>query len=155
MDCVEGLVNAVAERRGRPIDLRSQAMPPGKASAYCEQTPTHDVIVYDALTSPFHQWHLICHELAHLLCDHKPDQPVADDDVIRAWLPHLDPSVVRVVLGRAMSLVGRTVYADPAEHEAEVLGTLLRQLLPQRPEEATSARVASALEHRRTGADRV
>jgi hypothetical protein len=73
-----------------------------------------DYILYCADTTAFHQQHILLHEAAHLLCGHQGDT--------RSWpvelMPHLSPTLIRRVLGR-------TVYAEPQETEAELLASLI------------------------------
>ncbi|MFI6055867.1 hypothetical protein ACIBCO_38055 [Streptomyces violascens] len=104
---------------------------PGQVSGQYEQHLTEDRIYFPQHTSVAHQAHIICHEIAHLLLAHIPE------------LDALDPEVARLVLGRSH-------YTDPAEEQAEVLGTLLWQQLDLALDESASAVVVTSLEHRRS-----
>ncbi|MFD7663723.1 hypothetical protein [Streptomyces sp. NPDC059788] len=128
---VRELCDGLGARRGRPIVLVARETPLGERSGQFEQHLTEDRIHYPLHTSEAHQAHIICHEIAHLLLAHIPE------------LDALDPEVARLVLGRSH-------YADPAEEQAEILGTLLWQQLALAPDEAASASVVTSLEHRRS-----
>ncbi|GGP40261.1 hypothetical protein GCM10010214_12060 [Streptomyces abikoensis] len=128
---VQELCERLGVQRGRPIVLIAREMTHGQRSGQFEQHLTEDRIYYPQHTSTAHQAHIICHEIAHLLLAHIPE------------LDALDPEVVRLVLGRSH-------YADPAEEQAEVLGTLLWQQLNLAPAEPTNAAVVTSLEHRRS-----
>ncbi|MEU5001554.1 hypothetical protein [Streptomyces sp. NPDC021622] len=126
------LCERLGAQRGRPIVLIAAEPEPGQVSGQFEQYLTEDRIYYPLHTSAAHQAHIICHEVAHLLLAHIPE------------LDALDPAVARLVLGRSH-------YSDPAEEQAEVLGTLLWQQLDLAvPSGPTSAAVISSLEHRRS-----
>ncbi|GAB2575953.1 hypothetical protein GCM10027168_06150 [Streptomyces capparidis] len=107
----EALVALLAERRGRPIELMPVAARPSVPCGLLVTTDRADYIVYAADTTALHRQHIILHEVAHLLCGHHgtPDP---------ALVPHLSPSLVRRVLGR-------TVYSEPQEREAELLASLI------------------------------
>ncbi|WP_161784530.1 hypothetical protein [Actinokineospora spheciospongiae] len=109
----------VAERRGRPIRLVPMAGLTGVCGMWVA-TDTADLIFHESDTTPPHRDHIVLHELAHLLCDHRISIPLADQ--ARALLPDLDPDVVRRVLGRA----GRAGHAGAEEREAEHLAYLIR-----------------------------
>ncbi|MFH8349535.1 hypothetical protein [Streptomyces sp. NPDC018045] len=129
---VQELCERLGERRGRPIVLVARETTLDERSAQSgrfEQHLTEDRIHYPLHTSEAHQAHIICHEIAHLLLAHVPE------------LDALDPEVARLVLGRSH-------YADPAEEQAEILGTLLWQQLALAPDEAASPSVVGSLEHR-------
>ncbi|MEV0318142.1 hypothetical protein ACIBKX_07750 [Streptomyces sp. NPDC050658] len=129
---VQELCERLGEQRGRPILLIAEEPEAGQVSGRFEQYLTEDRIYYPLHTSAAHQAHIICHEVAHLVLAHTP------------VLDALDPAVVRLVLGRSH-------YTEPAEEQAEVLGTLLWQQLPLAvPSEATSPEVITSLEHRQS-----
>ncbi|MDP9607811.1 ImmA/IrrE family metallo-endopeptidase [Streptomyces hygroscopicus] len=113
----------------RTLQLIDRDVSPGEPSGQFEQYLTHDLIYYPKHTSRAHQMLVICHELAHLILGHLPAHQA------------IDPDVVRRVLGRSH-------YADPAEHEAETVGTLLFQQLNLSPDDGPAARIAPSLAHR-------
>ncbi|MFJ8313015.1 MULTISPECIES: ParH-like protein [unclassified Streptomyces] len=107
------LAETVARRRGRPIDLMPAAWQPGVPCGLLVTAEVADYIVYAADTSPLHQQHILVHELSHLLCEH-------DGALSTGLVPHLSPELVGRVLGR-------TVYSQPQEQEAELLASLVLQ----------------------------
>ncbi|MFC0113838.1 hypothetical protein [Kibdelosporangium aridum] len=107
----------VSELRGRRLELRpisglSASAPCGMWVSMAEV----DVILYEPATSKLHSEHIILHELAHMLCDHRLSM---DSSVLRKLLPSLSPEMVRRVLGRVD-------YATEQEQEAEMLASLIR-----------------------------
>ncbi|MFK4184321.1 hypothetical protein ACI2L4_09920 [Streptomyces sparsogenes] len=115
----------------RRLVMIERDVPSGEPSGKFEQYLTEDRIYYPNLkhTSRAHQALVICHELAHLLLGHLPRYDA------------IDPAVVRQVLGRSH-------YADPAEHQAETVGTLLYLELNLEPDDGADAQVAPSLAHR-------
>ena len=115
---VEAFRQALADRRGRAVDLHP--LPESSnANAPCGvwvATATADHVFYEPGTSPFHRDHIICHELAHLLCGHALD---VDENTLSV-LPDLDPALVRHMLGRVS-------YTNEQEQEAEMLAGLILQ----------------------------
>ncbi|MFR9798247.1 ParH-like protein [Streptomyces sp. MS06] len=109
-------VGELARRRGRPIELLPVA---GRVAVPCGlliTTAEADYIVYDADTTELHRQHILLHEAAHLLCGHhESDGPSAGAAALVREVP---PALVRRVLGR-------TVYSDPQEQEAELLASFI------------------------------
>lgn len=116
-DAVE-LIARLAERRGRPIDLIPVAARPDMPCGLLMVTLHADCILYATDTTALHQQHILLHEAAHLVCGHDRS-PAAAAAGTQALLPHLPPSLVQRVLGR-------TVYSEPQEGEAELLASLIR-----------------------------
>jgi hypothetical protein len=121
------LIARLAERRGRPIELIPVDALPNLPCGLLMVTDHADCIVYATDTSVLHQRHILLHEAAHLVCGHDAAEPgpekAADPGGAatagsRALLPHLPDTLVRRVLGR-------TVYTEPQEHEAELLASLI------------------------------
>jgi hypothetical protein len=107
---VEGL-------RGRRLVLK--AMPGLSATAPCGMwlsLAQADYILYEPNTSKLHSEHIILHELAHMLCDHRLSM---DSSVLAKLLPSINPAIVKRVLGRVN-------YATEQEQEAEMLASLIR-----------------------------
>ncbi|WP_436501821.1 hypothetical protein [Actinokineospora sp. HUAS TT18] len=87
-------------------------------------------VYYDATASPLHRTQIICHELGHLALGHAEQSgghvhdelghvdPVEDLDVLHSLMPTLSPGLIR-------RLMGRTVYDDAQERDAELFGSLL------------------------------
>ncbi|MFD9794625.1 ParH-like protein [Streptomyces sp. NPDC059070] len=107
------LIAAAAEQRGRPIELMPMPWAPGVPCGLLVSAGQADYIAYAADTSVLHRQHILVHELSHLLCGH--------EGTLSAELtPHLASDLVHRVLGR-------TVYAEPQEQEAELLASLIIQ----------------------------
>lgn len=139
---VEELCAAVADRGGRPVRLVPRRMRVGEPSGFVERTADADVIHFEQETSGLHQAHIICHELAHLLCGHLAEAPGEDEEAAQVELPTIDSDMVRLVLGRSH-------YDDAAEHEAEILGAELTRTLLLAPGAGTTSQLSPALEHRK------
>jgi hypothetical protein len=142
MSTVEELCETVAERAGRPVRLVPRRMRVGEPSGFVERRADEDVIHFEQETSDLHQAHIICHELAHLLCGHLAEPPARDEDTASVELEALDPEMLRLVLGRSH-------YDDAAEEEAEILGAELTRILVLAPGAGTTSQLAPALEHRK------
>ena len=128
----------VAEYRGRDVHLHPMKL--GAAGGLCGlyvELDGSDHVFFPEDTSALHQQHIVVHELAHLLCGHQATEPAAGlpDGVLDELFPTLDRGLVRSVLGRSR-------YADPAEHEAEVIATLILQHADEEPEANTDPLVA-------------
>lgn len=79
-----------------------------------------DVIAYTTDTTLFHQNHIVCHELGHMLMRHSSVQADADDDA--KSLAHLFPDLDVQSLE---SILGRSQFSTAREYEAEQLATLI------------------------------
>lgn len=114
---VAEFIGMLAARRGRPIELVPVTARPNLPCGLLLTTAGADYILYSADTTPLHQQHILLHEAAHLLCGHQ-DGGAGLDSAARALAPGLSPALVRRVLGR-------TVYTEPQEREAEILASLI------------------------------
>ncbi|MEU8891112.1 toxin [Streptomyces sp. NPDC048442] len=117
---VDELCDHLSKRRERPIALLPMQVRqhgPGGLWLACAGV---DVILYDPDTSRSHQNHIVTHELAHILCEHRTAGTGAgtDDHSMHALFPDLDPELVRGMLGRSF-------YTDPQEREAEMIASLI------------------------------
>ncbi|MEE1799893.1 toxin [Streptomyces sp. JV176] len=139
---VEELCTAVADRTGRQVRLVPRRMRVGEPSGFVERRADADFVHFEQETSSLHQAHIICHELAHLLCGHLAEAPSADEEAAEVDLPTLDPDLVRLVLGRSH-------YDEAAEEEAEILGAELTRTLVLAPGAGTTSQLAPAMEHRK------
>ncbi|MGW4382988.1 hypothetical protein [Kitasatospora sp. NPDC004531] len=139
---VEELCGAVSAHLDRPIRIAPRRMRVGEPSGFVERLSAEDVIHVEEETSGLHRAHIVCHELAHLLCGHLSKPPSPDEDPSLVELPTIDPEMLRLVLGRSH-------YDDAAEEEAEVLGAELMRLLVLAPGAGTTSQLAPALEHRK------
>lgn len=124
-------VAAVAEHRGRPIELMPIPSVTGVPCGLLMTTDHADYILYPVNTTELHQRHILLHEVSHLLCGHTGTVEI-DAAATRALMPNLSPELVRRVLGRS-------VYTESEEREAELLATLIAQraehLPPGQPDE--------------------
>jgi hypothetical protein len=117
----EGFIASLARKRGRPIELIGVPARPDRPCGLLVTTARTDLIIYSSDTSTVHRRHILLHEAAHLVCEHDAAGPGPDGGVgagIGALLPHLSPSLIRSVLGR-------TVYTEPQEREAELIATMI------------------------------
>ncbi|MEQ3552861.1 hypothetical protein WIS52_20530 [Pseudonocardia nematodicida] len=107
----------LAEHRGRPIELRpfNQGDVPGGVCGIWVDRSDSDVIGYPV--DARHALHIVLHEVGHMLRGHRGRAPVADSQ-IASFMPDLDPTMVRAVLGRS-------VYSDVEEREAELIASLI------------------------------
>ncbi len=144
---VEVFSEAVAARRGRPIELRPRSHPFGLLGLWVPRT-TDDLIMFEQDTSPLHQEHIILHELSHLLCDHHP-VVLVDMELAGRMLPRLGTSTVYRALRRAN-------YSSAEDQEAEVLASLILEratkigrahpVLPDRGRHGALGRLAKIME---------
>ncbi|WP_123553709.1 hypothetical protein [Kitasatospora cineracea] len=142
LSTVEELCEAVSAHLDRPIRIAPRRMRVGEPSGFVERLPAEDVVHVEQETSGLHRAHIVCHELAHLLCGHLTEPALLDPDTARVELPTIDPEMLRLVLGRSH-------YDDAAEEEAEVLGAELMRILVLAPGAGTTSQLAPALEHRK------
>lgn len=123
----EAFVDVLARDRGRPIGLLPVAAQPDVPCGLVVTTRNSDWIVYCSDTSPLHRQHILLHEAAHILCGHT--QRGGDSTAMAAaagtLMPHLPAELVRSVLGR-------TVYSEPDEREAELVASLILQRVARR-----------------------
>ncbi|SEG54382.1 hypothetical protein SAMN05216223_106119 [Actinacidiphila yanglinensis] len=110
-------IGMLARGRGRPIELIPLTARPNTPCGLLVTTDRADYIAYSTDTTPLHQQHILLHEVAHLICGHHQTAP-AVSDAARVLLLHLPPSLIRRVLGR-------TVYTEPQEQEAELVASLI------------------------------
>ncbi|WP_405983646.1 ParH-like protein [Streptomyces sp. NBC_00872] len=113
----EAFIAALAEQRGRPIEIIPVAMGHSLPCGLLVTTDRADYILCAEGTTAFHRRHILLHEAAHLLCGHD-QEPAAESSAARLLMPGLSPTLIRRVLGR-------TVYSEPQECEAELLASLI------------------------------
>jgi len=120
--------------RGRPIRL--SPMPDGGDSpcGVWLSTTDADWVFHQVTTSRLHQEHIILHELAHMIFDHKTVRDRAEEPQAQL-LPDLDPRVIATVLGRMP-------YSSEREQEAQIAGLIggHASVQPGWPARATLAR---------------
>lgn len=141
-------VDILGAERERPVELIPVTTEPGKPCGLLASTSCADYIFYAANTTAFHQLHIQCHEVAHLLRQHAGTS-VLEATVASLLMPSLPAEVIERVLGR-------TVYSDEEEHDAELLASLImrrvghtaRPRRPVRPEMAeTLSRLTTVFDH--------
>jgi hypothetical protein len=149
---VREFVGLLALERGRPIELIQVSARPNLPCGLTVSTDDADLILYSADTSALHRQHILLHEAAHLVCGHgdgafaggaagavtgvgataaasaaaSADTVAGPAEIetagpfgaIEALLPHLPAELVHRVLGR-------TVYSEPQEREAELVASLI------------------------------
>ena len=93
-------LNGVEARRGRKIYLHPFRSRPGAPCGVWIGTDTADHVFHEEATSPWHQGHIILHEVSHMLLEHVRGS-LAWQGLARELAPDLDVSVVRPVLGRS------------------------------------------------------
>lgn len=138
---IENLADAVAQRRGRPLRLiplpRTDAGESGICGVWIALSDA-DHVYYSVVTSPVHQTHIVLHELAHILLDHRQDgEP--DHEVLRWLFPDLDPAMAARLLAR-----DRTRTTTDQEQEAELLASLMWQHFDAVPAALPTASCESA-----------
>lgn len=145
---MQGLVDAVAMKRGKPITVTAIPLPP-EVSAFCARGTDRDHIVVDANAAELTRLHAQLHELFHLWEEHPSgdgtyDQPMTEETV-RRLLPGLKPEPVLQVLTRSH-------YDSAHERRAEAFATvMLQRHLRLRRDRNADGLITSALTHRRTG----
>ncbi|MFE6690588.1 hypothetical protein ACFVFQ_29475 [Streptomyces sp. NPDC057743] len=146
---LRGICDLVAARVQRPVHL----VPMGLGGVVSGMTATTDDgywVFYELKTSPWHQAHIVLHELSHLLLGHAQD-PAVTEDALRLWTPSVDVATAMRRMGLTMGFARHHGYDNPAERETEVLGTLLMEhVVPSEAErelplEGPAAEVAAAL----------
>ncbi|MFF8769640.1 hypothetical protein [Kitasatospora sp. NPDC015120] len=121
---IESLADAVARWRGRPLRLIPLPRTDSGGSGICGlwiALADIDHVYYSVVTSPVHQAHIVLHELAHILLDHRQDgEP--DQDALRRLFPDLDPVMAARLLAR-----DPTRTTSDQEQQTELLATLMWQ----------------------------
>ncbi|WP_328581075.1 ParH-like protein [Streptomyces sp. NBC_00370] len=113
----ETFIGMLASARGRPIELIPVSARPHTPCGLLVTTDSADCILYTTDTTVLHQQHILLHEAAHVICGHHETAP-AVSAAARLLLPNLPPSLVQRVLGRS-------VYSEPQEREAELVASLI------------------------------
>jgi hypothetical protein len=119
---IEGLRERLAKQRGRPLYLFALPGPPvGFCGLWIATKRGIDYICYASATPPLQLLHFILHELAHMICGHKPT--LSDDDqamlLLLPALPKLDPATVSGLRARS------TLFTREEEREADILAGMI------------------------------
>ncbi|MDJ1136271.1 hypothetical protein [Streptomyces iconiensis] len=112
---VPDLCEAVAQERGREIELRPLAVPACGPQGLWLDLPAADVIVFQERTSRVHQDHIVLHELSHIVAGHRG---CAGVEGLRRAFPALSDAAIRRVLQRHS-------YSGAEEREAEMIATII------------------------------
>ncbi|ANZ15064.1 hypothetical protein HRD51_33640 [Streptomyces sp. A1-5] len=146
---LRGICDIVAARVERPVHLVPMSLG-GVVSGMTATTDDGYWVFYELKTSPWHQTHIVLHELSHLLLGHAQD-PAVTEDALRMWTPSVDVATAMRRMGLTMGFARHHGYDNLAERETEVLGTLLMEhVVPsaverELPLEGPAAEVAAAL----------
>ncbi|MCL6299651.1 hypothetical protein ACFXN2_00875 [Streptomyces kronopolitis] len=146
---LRGMCDIVAARVARPVHLVPMSLG-GVVSGMTAVTDDGYWVFYELKTSPWHQAHIVLHELSHLLLGHDQD-PSVTEDALKLWTPSVDVATAMRRMGLTMGFARHHGYDNLAERETEVLGTLLmEQVAPsaaerELPLEGQAAELAAAL----------
>ncbi|MFE9063647.1 ImmA/IrrE family metallo-endopeptidase [Streptomyces violaceusniger] len=144
-----GLCDIVARRVGRPVHLVPMSLG-GVVSGMTASTDEDYWIFYELRTSPWHQIHIVLHEIGHLLLGHEQD-PAVTEEALRMWTPSVDVTTAMRRLGMTPDFARHHCYDNLTERETEVLGTLLMEhVVPTSPDhglplQGRAAELAAAL----------
>lgn len=116
---IEDLVDRVASQRGRPIQLLPFRFPREDLSGMWLALSDLDVVVYPDDATSVRRVAILGHELGHMLLGHSPGGAT---EALSQAVPDLD--VTR--------FLGRTMYTDQAEVDAERIGTQILEALAMR-----------------------
>ncbi|MFJ9179427.1 hypothetical protein [Streptomyces sp. NPDC102360] len=153
---VDELCRRFAQQRGRVIELVPYDIPVAGPFGLWVGDAVKDVIVYQQQTTPAHQRHIILHELGHIFAGHEICAPRELLATLRRgerhgsgaplWLP-ADGDVLR--------LLGRSVYDDEHEREAETVATIILEwasvldhVVPRTADQAPAQRMSVVLSDR-------
>ncbi|MBP0449213.1 hypothetical protein J5Y04_06580 [Kitasatospora sp. RG8] len=102
-------------------------------------TDRADYIGYPVDTTALHQQHIVLHEIGHLLCGHTGGSDSRVSTVVsQALTTQLSEELVRRVLGRS-------VYTERQEQEAELVASLALQRALQRPRPTTTGQLTDQM----------
>ncbi|MFI9029838.1 hypothetical protein [Streptomyces sp. NPDC053560] len=144
-----GLCEVVARRVGRPVRIAPMSLG-GVVSGMTAGTDDGWWVFYERQTSPWHQTHIVLHELSHLLLGHEQD-PTVTENALKVWTPTMDVATAARRMGLTARFARHHCYDDATERETEVLGTLLMaHLVPATakddpPLSGDAAEIAAAL----------
>lgn len=107
----------IGERRGKPLYIDPYPLEANVFGLWLGYK-NQDRIFYQSRTVPWHQRHIIFHELGHLLLDHPSDE--LNTDGLSMLLPELPDSLLKFILRRSC-------YDEQKETDAEVVASILRE----------------------------
>lgn len=106
----------LARQRQRAIILHPFTSRPGDPCGLWIRTAETDHIFHEQGTTPWHMTHIVTHEIAHVLLDHRGS--TTWHDLIDLLAPDVDAALAGLILGR-------TAYSTQKEREAETLASLI------------------------------
>ena len=127
----EAFIAALARKRGRPIELIPVPTRPDRPCGLLVTTAAADLIIYSGDTTTVHRQHILLHEAAHLVRGHDAARQTSTAG-LGVLLPHLSGALIRNVLGR-------TVYTEPQEREAELIASLIHHRVARHRSTASRA----------------
>ncbi|MFF4187192.1 hypothetical protein ACFYZ9_28770 [Streptomyces sp. NPDC001691] len=139
---IRDLAPEIERRTGRAVELQPAELDWSAPCGMWVATKSRHIVFFDPRTTLAHQDHIIAHEFAHMLRNHKGGASIGGETV-GGLLPDLDPELIQMVLGR-------TQYDEKDEMEAELDGSYLqahihasqRRVISQRGESEVDRRVA-------------
>ncbi|MGK5545120.1 toxin [Streptomyces sp. URMC 127] len=123
------LCEHLSRRRNRPLHLAPVIMGASYPCGMWVALDTADIVIFEANTSRLHQDHIIAHELAHMICNHRGETGPAGTSGLSTMFSYLDPERVREALGR-------TSYSTEEEQEAEIMASLILEHVTRPPLES-------------------
>ncbi|MGW2601128.1 toxin [Streptomyces klenkii] len=123
------LCEHLSRERGRPLHLAPVIMGASYPCGMWVALDTADIVIFEANTSRLHQDHIIAHELAHMMCNHRGETEPVGTSGLFTMFPNLDAQRVRDALGR-------TSYSTEEEQEAEIMASLILEHVTRPPLES-------------------
>ncbi|MEU1042784.1 toxin-antitoxin system, toxin component [Streptomyces sp. NPDC005551] len=118
-DLYGALCDAMSRRRGRPVQYRTAAFPPGTASGLWLDMADQDLVIIEQRTAPDHQLVILGHELWHMKAGHCGHH--VQGAAVAARLLRDDADLQATVL----RVAARTRFDLGDEQDAESFGLLL------------------------------
>lgn len=138
---IRELLPVVEARTGYSIRLENAPVDsgPGLCGMWIRTAEGIDYIFVHQETSRAHQDHIIAHEAAHILRDHRGGRALGDvNPVTERMVTTLDPEVVKVMLGRSD-------YEYRDEREAELIASHLQRHIHRPRRHTDGDRIAETL----------
>ena len=121
-DLYAALCEAMSRRRGRPVQFRTAAFPPGTASGLWLDMADRDLVVVEERTAPDHQLVILGHELWHMKAGHCGHHVQGTEVATRLLGEDVDEEALRATV---LGVAARTRFDLADEKEAEAFGLLL------------------------------
>lgn len=119
---LQRFIAGLAAQRGRPIIFLEWEFE-GQISGLLVDQHDADYVLVERQTTPLHQRQIAIHELAHLICGHRP-RLQSTDAVLQGEGEGLRDDLVRYVLQRGG-------YRNVEEQEAEILASLIMERIAE------------------------